>query len=128
MTQALTPTTAPLTYTIAEAAALLGISVTTAYECAHRGQLPVLRFGRRLVVSRRTIDELVGASEAQSEQRRNQVPIKSVRHGTRAQGRASRQRSARSQERRAGRVRPRPIESAATADARAQDRTARQRG
>lgn len=35
------------TYTITQAAALLGVSRSTAYECVHTGQLPVLRHGRR---------------------------------------------------------------------------------
>ena len=39
-----------LTYTVTEAAVLLGISRAKAYECARTGELPVLRFGRRLVV------------------------------------------------------------------------------
>ena len=41
-----------LTFTIDQAATLLGISKSTAYDSAHRGELPVLRFGRRLVVTR----------------------------------------------------------------------------
>ena len=39
-----------LTYTVTEAAVLLGISRAKAYECARTGELPVLRFGRRMVV------------------------------------------------------------------------------
>jgi excisionase family DNA binding protein len=37
-----------LTWTIAEAADLLGISRTSAYEAAHRGELPVKVIGRRM--------------------------------------------------------------------------------
>ena len=51
---------AQLTFTIDEVATLLGISRSTAYECAHRGELPVLRFGRRLVVTRSTLVRLLG--------------------------------------------------------------------
>ena len=51
---ALTPSTLSgierLTYTIDEAAIILGISRSTAYECARRGQIPFIRLGRRLVV------------------------------------------------------------------------------
>ena len=47
-----------LTFTIDQAATLLGISKSTAYDSADRGELPVLRFGRRLVVTR------VGCPEA----------------------------------------------------------------
>jgi len=39
-----------LTWTVAEAARLLGISRTCAYEAAHRGELPVRTIGRRMVV------------------------------------------------------------------------------
>jgi len=39
-----------LTWTVAEAAQLLGISRTCAYEAAHRGELPVRTIGRRMVV------------------------------------------------------------------------------
>jgi excisionase family DNA binding protein len=41
-----------LTWTIAEAAQLLGISRATAYEAAHRGELPVRLIGRRMLVPR----------------------------------------------------------------------------
>jgi excisionase family DNA binding protein len=39
-----------LTWTITEAAQLLGISRATAYEAAHRGELPVHVIGRRMLV------------------------------------------------------------------------------
>jgi excisionase family DNA binding protein len=52
-----------LTFTIDQAAALLGISRSTAYECARRGELPVLRFGRRLVVTRATLVTLLGIDQ-----------------------------------------------------------------
>jgi excisionase family DNA binding protein len=52
-----------LTFTINEAAAALGISKSTAYECAHRGELPALRFGRRLVVTRTTLVTLLGLEQ-----------------------------------------------------------------
>lgn len=45
-----TPPIVRYTYTVAEAAAILGISRFSAYECARTGQLPVIRLGRRLVV------------------------------------------------------------------------------
>ena len=44
------PTVERATYTVEEAAKILGISRSTAYECARTGELPVLRFGRRMVV------------------------------------------------------------------------------
>ena len=41
-----------LTWTITEAAQLLGISRATAYEAAHRGELPVRLIGWRMLVPR----------------------------------------------------------------------------
>ncbi|HUY41125.1 MAG TPA: helix-turn-helix domain-containing protein [Candidatus Dormibacteraeota bacterium] len=36
--------------TVAEAAGMLGIGINTAYEAVRRGELPAVRFGRRVVV------------------------------------------------------------------------------
>ena len=47
-----TPRSERLTWTITEAAQLLGISRATAYEAAHRGELPVRLIGRRMLVPR----------------------------------------------------------------------------
>jgi excisionase family DNA binding protein len=55
-----------LTFTIEEAAALLGISPSTAYEAVHRGELPALRFGRRLVVTRHTLETMLGLNQPPS--------------------------------------------------------------
>jgi excisionase family DNA binding protein len=48
-----------LTYTLTEAAARLGISRALAYEAAHRGELPVRRIGRRLLVPRAALARLL---------------------------------------------------------------------
>lgn len=58
----LTPVAARRTYTVAEAAAILGISRTTAYECAKAGDLPVLRLRGRLVVPAAALDALLETS------------------------------------------------------------------
>jgi len=50
-----------LTLTVSEAAMVLGISRTTAYECVRSGQLRAVRLGRRLVVPRVAIVELLAA-------------------------------------------------------------------
>ena len=50
-----------LTLTVTEAARLLGVSRTTAYECVRTGQLRAVRLGRRLVVPRDAIVELLAA-------------------------------------------------------------------
>jgi excisionase family DNA binding protein len=39
-----------LTFSVPEAGKMLGISRNQAYECARRGELPVIRLGNRLVV------------------------------------------------------------------------------
>jgi excisionase family DNA binding protein len=49
-----------LTLTVEEAAARLGISRSLAYELARRGELPVVRLGRRIVVPVRALDVLLG--------------------------------------------------------------------
>jgi excisionase family DNA binding protein len=51
------------TYTVEEAAALLGISRSTAYECASTGQIPVLRLGGRILVPRHALERLLGLQE-----------------------------------------------------------------
>jgi len=48
-----------LAVTVEEAARLLGISRTLAYELVTRDQLPHLRLGRRIVVSRRALELMV---------------------------------------------------------------------
>ena len=48
-----------LTMTVEEAGEMLGISRSLAYEMARSGQLPSLRFGKRLVVSRRAVERLL---------------------------------------------------------------------
>ena len=48
-----------LTYTLTEAAQRLGISRRLAYEAAHRGELPVCRIGRRMLVPRAALLRLL---------------------------------------------------------------------
>ena len=48
------------TFTLAEAASRLGISTSLAYEAAHRGELPVCRVGRRMLVPRAALLRLLG--------------------------------------------------------------------
>ena len=52
----------PLVWTVDQAAELLGISRAHAYELIARGELDHLRLGRRIVVPKRVIVELIGAS------------------------------------------------------------------
>ncbi len=57
--EAETPAEERLTYTLNEAARRLGISRALAYEAAHRGELPVCRIGRRMLVPRAALLRLL---------------------------------------------------------------------
>ena len=48
-----------LTLTVAEAGRLLGISRGQAYEMARTGGIPVVRFGKRYVVPRKKLMEML---------------------------------------------------------------------
>lgn len=52
------------TYSVDEAAAILGISRTTAYECVKSNELPALRFRGRIVISAAVIDALLAGHAA----------------------------------------------------------------
>jgi excisionase family DNA binding protein len=52
-----------MTLSVTEAAKRLGISRAFAYELVARGELPCLRFGRRVVVPRKALERLVNATE-----------------------------------------------------------------
>lgn len=49
-----------LVYTVAEAAELLGIGRSTAYELVARGELSAVRIGHRRMVTRPTLTDLLG--------------------------------------------------------------------
>lgn len=51
------------TLTVEQAATILGISRGSAYEAARSGQLPTIRIGRRLLVPRAKLEELLGQKE-----------------------------------------------------------------
>lgn len=55
-----------LTLTVEEAAQLLGISRALGYELVGRGELPHVRLGRRIVVPRRALDDLLDAGSLES--------------------------------------------------------------
>jgi excisionase family DNA binding protein len=48
-----------LTVTVEQAAKMLGIGRSSAYEAAKSGQLPTIRIGRRLVVPRAGLEKLL---------------------------------------------------------------------
>jgi len=49
-----------LCYTVPEAAQLLGFSRNFGYELARTGQLPIVRFGHRMLVPKATFDKMLG--------------------------------------------------------------------
>lgn len=57
---------AKLTLSVREAAKLLGISRGLAYELVRTGEIPVIKFGKRLVVPRKALEKLVGLDEVKS--------------------------------------------------------------
>jgi excisionase family DNA binding protein len=72
-----------LAYTVAEAAALLGLGRSTAYELIARSELHAVRLGRRLFVPRPVLTELLGCEpplpdELQAEDRRSRPRLRSV--------------------------------------------------
>lgn len=59
-----------LTFTVDEAAAALGISRSAAYECIRRGDIPALRLGRRVVVPREALMDLLRPTAGAARSRR----------------------------------------------------------
>ena len=55
-----------LTLTIDEAGAMLGISRNLAYQMAHAGKLPVIRMGKRFLVSRKAFEEMLDVKPAEN--------------------------------------------------------------
>ncbi len=49
----------PLVYTVTQTAVLLGISRTHAYELVARGDIAHVRLGRRIVVPRNALEQLL---------------------------------------------------------------------
>ena len=54
----------PLTLTVEQAAKILGIGRSTAYELVHTGAIPSLRLGRRIVVPTARLAEQLGVAVA----------------------------------------------------------------
>ena len=53
-----------LTYTVEEAAALIGISRAKAYKCVRSGELRSVHLGRRIVIPAVAIEDLLGMEAA----------------------------------------------------------------
>lgn len=67
-----------LTYSVEEAAGLLGISRTKAYECVRAGQLRTIEIGRRLLVPAAALDTLLGDDRVRT---RRRTPGRRVEEG-----------------------------------------------
>jgi excisionase family DNA binding protein len=48
-----------LTFTVTEAAVLLGVSRNAAYEAIRRGEIPAIRIGRRILIPRSRLDDFL---------------------------------------------------------------------
>jgi excisionase family DNA binding protein len=55
-----------LVLSVGEVGELLGLSRAFAYELAARGELPVIRFGRRIVVPKAALLEMLGSAASGS--------------------------------------------------------------
>ncbi len=53
----------PATLTVEQAGELLGLSRSSAYRAAAKGELPTLRFGRRLIVPTGRLLSMLGMTE-----------------------------------------------------------------
>lgn len=58
------PKPKPATLTISQAAELLGISRSLAYEAARRDEIPTIRIGRRWLVPRVKLERMLASEEA----------------------------------------------------------------
>ncbi|MFD1983539.1 helix-turn-helix domain-containing protein [Mesorhizobium newzealandense] len=52
------------TITIAEAAKALGIGRNAGYEAAHRGEIPTIKIGKRILVPRAALDKMLRGEAA----------------------------------------------------------------
>ncbi len=67
------------TYTVEEAARILGIGRNSAYEAIHRGEIPAIRIGRRVVVPRKALDDLLAGRSPEPDSVHNEPPRFAVR-------------------------------------------------
>lgn len=61
---AVAPVEDRLVFTVEEAAQLLGISRSFAYEAVQRGEIPSMRIGRRVLVPKAALERFLAASDA----------------------------------------------------------------
>ena len=54
----------PLAYTVPDVGRRLGISRSTAYDAARRGEIPTISVGRRLLVPRAALERMLSTCES----------------------------------------------------------------
>jgi excisionase family DNA binding protein len=64
MAAATTRKTKPATISVEEAGRRLGVGRNSAYEAAHRGEIPVIKIGKRLLVPRAAFDRMLNGEAA----------------------------------------------------------------
>ena len=52
-----------LTLSVEQAAAALGISRASAYEAVHRGEIPHIKIGKRMLIPRASLDRMLSAAD-----------------------------------------------------------------
>ena len=62
-----------LTLTIPEAAELLGLGRSLTYDLANRGELPVIRFGKRIMVSKPALMKMLNQCEKEGTKWENSI-------------------------------------------------------
>lgn len=63
------PTPATLTITIPQAALMMGICRQAAYNAANKGEIPVVRVGKRLLVPRLAFEQMFGGAGQEANSR-----------------------------------------------------------
>jgi excisionase family DNA binding protein len=56
----LAPSSGRLTYTVEEAAEIVGVGRSAAYSAVRAGDIPSIKVGRRLLVPRRALERMLG--------------------------------------------------------------------
>lgn len=62
-----------LTYTIQETCKLLGIGKGKGYQLAHAGLLPVLKFGKRMVVPKYALEQMMKQAGRNTQQSQGDI-------------------------------------------------------
>ena len=51
------------TYSVPEAAKILGLNRNSGYDAVKRGEIPVIRFGKRLLVPKAAVEQLLKGAQ-----------------------------------------------------------------